>query len=138
MKKLITILGLFFIISSCSVDTGERYVYQYVPIENVDIPDEFRIGETYPITMHYRLPTTCDFYSNMVYQKDLNVRTIAIQSGTIQGNSNCQTTPIDRPLSQTTFNFKVTNNGSYIFKFWQGQNDQGDNIFIEVEVPVVE
>ena len=39
-------------------------------------------------------------------------------------------------LIEQTLNFYVKNNGSYIFKFWQGKNDAGEDVFLEYEIPV--
>jgi hypothetical protein len=41
-------------------------------------------------------------------------------------------------LVDATFNFIVTSNGTYIFKFWQGEDDNGNDLYYIVEVPVVE
>ena len=39
-------------------------------------------------------------------------------------------------LEEVTFNFMVTGNGSYIFKFWQGEYANGDDQYLTIEVPV--
>jgi hypothetical protein len=39
--------------------------------------------------------------------------------------------------SEVSFNFYVTNTGSYIFKFYKGEDANGQNIFEEVEIPVI-
>ncbi|NBU80471.1 MAG: hypothetical protein EBS55_02330 [Flavobacteriaceae bacterium] len=106
-----------------------------MPIESVDIPSEFTLGETYPITVHYTAPTSCYYFSSFYYDKDLNIRTIAIENAVAQRN-NCQDLSAADGASTYTFNFYVTSNGSYIFKFYQGKDDQGNNIFLEYEVPV--
>ena len=36
-----------------------------------------------------------------------------------------------------TFNFYVTSNGSYIFKFYQGEDTNGQDVFLTIEVPVI-
>jgi hypothetical protein len=137
MKKIIAFLSVIFVISSCTLDDATQYKVEALPIVNVEIPTEFELGETYPITMRYRTPTSCHSFKNIIYEKHLNERTIAIES-LVRLDNNCIPTLQDAPLSETTFNFKVTSNGSYIFKFWQGQNQQGENVFLEIEVPVLE
>jgi hypothetical protein len=102
---------------------------------SVDIPAEFTLGETYPITVHYTVPTSCYYFSSLYYDKDLNIRTIAIENAIAQRN-NCQDLSAADGANTHTFNFYVTSNGSYIFKFYQGKDDQGNNIFLEYEVPV--
>ena len=134
-KKIISLLALFFILNSCSSGDDTQYSFKLMPIESVDIPAEFTLGETYPITVHYTVPTSCYYFSSLYYDKDLNIRTIAIENAIAQRN-NCQDLIAADGASTYTFNFYVTSNGSYIFKFYQGKDDQGNNIFLEYEVPV--
>jgi hypothetical protein len=134
-KKIIYLLALFFILNSCSSGDDTQYSFKLMPIESVDIPSEFTLGETYPITVHYTVPTSCYYFSSLYYDKDLNIRTIAIENAIAQRN-NCQDLSIANGARTYTFNFYVTSNGSYIFKFYQGKDDQGNDIFLEYEVPV--
>lgn len=134
-KKIIPLLALFFILNSCSPDDDTQYSFKLMPIESVDIPAEFTLGETYPITVHYTVPTSCYYFSSLYYDKDLNIRTIAIENAIAQRN-NCQDLSAADGANTYTFNFYVTSNGSYIFKFYQGKDDQGNDIFLEYEVPV--
>ena len=134
-KKIIPLLALFFILNSCSPGDDTQYSFKLMPIESVDIPAEFTLGETYPITVHYTAPTSCYYFSSFYYDKDLNIRIIAIENAIAQRN-NCQDLSAADGASTYTFNFYVTSNGSYIFKFYQGKDDQGNNIFLEYEVPV--
>jgi hypothetical protein len=50
-------------------------------------------------------------------------------------NDNCET--LDNVTEDATFNFIVTSNGSYIFKFWQGEDENGEDQYLTIEVPVV-
>jgi hypothetical protein len=134
-KKIIFLLALFLILNSCSPGDDIQYSFKLMPIESVDIPAEFTLGETYPITVHYTVPTNCYYFSSFYYDKDLNIRTIAIENAIAQRN-NCQDLSAADGANTYTFNFYVTGNGSYIFKFYQGKDDQGNNIFLEYEVPV--
>jgi hypothetical protein len=132
MRRIISLLALFFLFNSCSTD-GTNYTFELLPIQSVDLPAEFTLGQTYPITVHYNLPTSCHFFNQLYYDKNLNVRTIAIESAVAEQN-NCNETPND--ASTYTFNFYVTSNGSYIFRFYQGKDTNGEDIFLEYEVPV--
>lgn len=140
MKKIILLLSLVFAISSCSLndDKGEEFHYELLPIENVEIPSEFILGETYTIVVRYYRPTTCYAFNGFYYEKDLNVRTVAVQNVVFDSNTNCEDIdPIEANLVEASFDFYVTSNGSYIFKFWQGVDDNGEDVFYEVEVPVI-
>ena len=133
MKRILSLLALFFLFNSCSVNDGPNYTFELLPIQSVDLPTEFTLGQTYPITVHYNLPTSCHFFNDLYYDKNLNVRTIAVESAVAQ-HDNCTATPNN--ASTYTFNFYVTSNGSYIFKFYQGKDTNGQDIFLEYEIPV--
>ncbi|MFN4026088.1 MAG: hypothetical protein ACK4IZ_01435 [Flavobacterium sp.] len=136
MKKIFPVVTLLFLLLSCSIESDTRYALELLPVESVEIPTEMTLGETYQFKMNYRLPTTCHDYNAIYYHKDLNVRTIAIESAVKQQN-NCQERT-ENNLYECTFDFLVTSNGSYIFKFWHGKDEQGNDVFLEYEIPVNE
>jgi hypothetical protein len=134
MKRLIPLIALFFILNSCSTDNGPRYSLVLLPVDSVSMPTSFTLGGTYQITMHYKKPSTCHYFNTLYYDKNLNVRTIAIENA-VEERSDCQT--LSNTIVDYSFNFLVTSNGgSYIFKFWQGKDANGNDIFLQYEVPV--
>lgn len=135
MKKFISLVALFFLFNSCSLDDRENISLELVPIVSVDIPSEFTLGQVYPITVRYNRPTNCYFFNQLYYERNLNIRTIAVENGVYQRN-NCQTLAGTSATAEYTFNFEVTSNGSYIFKFYQGKNQNGESLYLEYEVPV--
>lgn len=138
MKKIISLFALLVVLNSCSLDDGGRnYHLELMPIESVELPTEFELGQTYPITVHYKKPTTCHYFNNIYYEKNLNVRTIAVECA-VDERDDCQELDDTAAMAEYTFDFYVTSNGSYIFKFYQGKDESGNNIFLEYEVPVVD
>ena len=89
--------------------------------------------------MTYLRPTTCHAFSDIYFLSDSNERTVAVISNFFTSNAPCD--EIFTEL-QTSFDFKVTDPGpgldSYIFRFWQGEDDNGQDMFLTIEVPVVE
>lgn len=134
MKKFF-ILSLFVaVLFSCSLDDdGTNFSIEILPIESVDIPDEFTLGEIYPITVTYERPTSCHSFREFYYAKHNNERTVAVMNNVFEQNDCIDFT--DEMLT-ATFDFQVTSNGSYIFKFWQGKDENEEDIFMEIEVPV--
>ena len=135
MKRLIIITLSLILFASCSKDDGPEYSLEVLPVESVNMPESFTLGEIYPITVSYLRPTTCYSFKEFYYGKNLNERTVAVLNYNFQDN-NCQ--ELSDELVEATFNFIVTSNGSYIFKFWQGTDDDGEDLYMTVEVPVVE
>ncbi|WP_298555771.1 hypothetical protein [uncultured Algibacter sp.] len=137
MKKLLVLCLTLIICASCSIDDdGTSYSFEVLPVESVDIPDEFMLGEIYPITVSYLRPSNCHNFREFYYLKENNQRTVAPITYVFDDND-CETLEEDN-LIEATFNFKVTSNGSYIFKFWQGEDIDGENQYLTIEVPVTE
>ena len=134
MKKLVLSLSLLFVFNSCSVEDNQKFHYEILPVESVEMPSEFELGETYPIIIKYYKPTTCHGLNGFYFEKNLNIRTVAVQTVVFEDNTNCEQNTGE--LFEETMYFYVTNNGSYIFKFWQGTNEAGEDIFLDYEIPV--
>lgn len=136
MKKLVLFLVLITTLVSCSADNDntDSYTYEVLPVQSYELPASFTLGQTYEIKLKYQKPTACHIFQGIYYDKNLNTRTIAIQTA-INDNQVC-TTEIPA-ISEVSFNFYVTNTGSYIFKFYKGEDAAGQNVFEEVEIPVV-
>ena len=134
MKRFI-IIGLI-LLASCSVnDDSVNYNFEILPIESIDIPNEFELGEVYPITVSYFKPSSCHNFREFYYLKENNERTVAVINFEFLDN-NCE--DLENELVEATFNFIVTSNGSYIFKFWQGEDTNGENQYLIIEVPVID
>ena len=135
---------LFLIVlaaTSCSTDGDQPEVqYELVPIITCEMPYYFTAGETYELRMIFKMPTTCHTYKGIYFEGEGNTKTLAIQTVVAQRND-CQ--PIEQigtasPETESAkYNFTPSGPGStYIFKIWTGKNEQGENTYYEVEVPV--
>ena len=135
MKKIILLTLFLLTLTGCSIDDNQpNYSYEVLAIDSYIVPESFTLGETYKIKLKYRKPSDCHSFQGIYYDKNLNVRTIGIQT-TVFESTNC--TPLTTEPIEVSFNFYVTNTGSYIFKFYKGEDTNGENIFEEVEIPVI-
>ena len=136
MKKIALLFVFIFTIVGCSLNNGDKetYTYSILPIESYTLPDTFKLGDTYTIKLKYQKPTSCHIYQGIYYAKDLNKRTIAIQSAVNDKQICSADVP---PISEVSFNFMVTATGSYIFKFYKGKDADGKDLFENVEIQVV-
>jgi len=136
MKKTALLLVLVTTFFGCSPDNDDRdnYNFSILPVESYTVPASFKLGETYVIKFKYQRPTSCHLYQGIYYDKNLNTRTIAIQSAV---NADQVCTLEIPPLSEVSFNFMVTATGSYIFKFYKGKDADDKNLFESVEIQVV-
>ena len=136
MKKLLTLCLTLVLFTACSVDDDSvKFSFEVLPVDSVEIPDEFELGETYPITVSYSKPSTCHSFKEFYYLKENNQRTVAAINYVFENN---ECADLQNAMEEETFNFIVTSNGSYIFKFWQGENNEDEDQYLIIEVPVVE
>ena len=136
MKKMALLLVLVATFFGCSPDNDEKdnYNFSILPVASYTVPESFKFGETYVIKLKYQRPSSCHVYQGIYYDKNLNIRTIAIQSAV---NANQVCTMEIPPLSEVSFNFIVTATGSYIFKFYKGKDANDKDLFESVEIQVV-
>lgn len=140
MKKLfsvllLTIIGLFTF-SSCELDDNSpNFHFELLPVDSVSVPESFVIGKTYKIKAYYKRPTDCYLSDGFYYEKDLNTRTFALQSKVLDRGDCAPIT--NETLEESSFNFFVNSNGSYKFKFYNGEDEDGNNTFLEYNIPVV-
>ena len=52
--------------------------------------------------------------------------------------SNCLEISAEEPSLEATLNFSVVYNETYLFRFYKGKDENGEDIFEEVEVPVTD
>lgn len=145
MKKILLLLLMAFAVNSCSSDEdGPEVYYELIPIYRCEMPYRFTAGETYDLNMIFKMPTTCHAYKGIYIEGEGNVKTIAIQSIVYKRNDcqpiNYDSTNAQQPTGEpTSEKFKFTASGpgtTYIFKLWTGKNEQGEDTYYEVEVPV--
>ena len=65
---------------SCSLNNDDQpnFTLEIMPIQSVDVPDEFILGETYEISMSYTRPNGCYEFNDFIYQPNGNTRTVAV------------------------------------------------------------
>lgn len=135
MKKLLLFLPLLFIIFGCSKDDDpvEQYTYEKVPVISVDAPQAVEEGETYTVKITYARPTLCHQYYALRFEQTENTIVFDVVNIYTAG-ANC--VEDDTLTANVSFDFVAEEEESYIFKFWQGVDDQGDDLYLTLEIPV--
>ncbi|RLD78760.1 MAG: hypothetical protein DRJ07_12755 [Bacteroidetes bacterium] len=133
MKKIFFVIFILLLTVSCSDDDSSNYHYELLPVEEADVPDEFVYGQIYYISVKYIRPTECYVYNDVLYEYDYDARNIAVISTVVEDND-CEIIDSDEEL---TIRVQALQTSPYIFRFWQGDDDDGDPIYLEIVVPVV-
>ena len=140
MKKLAFLFLISIIIFSCSVsnDDGDNgldgVTFEFLPIENVELPESFVLNETYQIAVTYFRPSSCHSFNDFYYQSNDNERTIAVINQVIN-NSSCE--DFTDNLVEVSFNFVAKFRQTYVFKIWKGLDENENDLYYIVEVPVI-
>ncbi|MEO8517308.1 MAG: hypothetical protein ABI426_11205 [Flavobacterium sp.] len=136
MKKILLLLGVALAFAGCELnaDDGTKFHVELLPVDSADLPAEFKRDSLYELHIQYIRPTTCHIFNGFYYNQNLNVRTLAIETMVVEQNNCTETNHV--PITEI-LNFKPTNQTSYIFKLWKGKDENGVDVYQEVEIPVV-
>lgn len=142
MLKKFLVLTLFCALAlslhSCNNDDddGTRYYLEALEVVAADLPTSFVRGGTYRIYVDMRLPSNCHFFEGFDFQQTgdtMTERTI-YPIAAVLDRTDCQ--EYDARNTDAYFNFQVLFTGTYVFKFYAGQDENGEEQFLIYEVPV--
>lgn len=129
---LIVLTAITF--NSCDVDDDADFYYVSLPIESVELPESFKVNETYQINVTYRRPNDCTYFEGFdVAKLDTTIRDVVVVGSTFSGDDACA--EISEEI-EVSFNFLVLYTDTYVFRFWTGENENGESEYLEIEVPV--
>ncbi len=134
MKRILLILITIISFSACSLDddTPNRH-FEYIAVTEVDIPAEFTFGEVYEIIVSYTLPNSCYSFYNFDYIYDGTSREVYTYA-IVNDDVTCPQTTID---GEYIISVEARQQETYTFKFWQGRDNQGNDEYLIIEVPVI-
>ena len=135
MKKLVLLLLVSLMGISCSLsDDNNSYYYEILPVESYEIPTSFELGQIYTIKLMYKLPSDCHSDPKLYYEKNGQIRTVAVQ--TFVANRDDCNFIANEDVYELTFKFEVVNSEAYVFKFYKGEDENDEPIFENVTIPV--
>ena len=132
MKRKLLLVFTSFIFLSCSNNEPINFEYTFVPITEIIAPVSFTFGETDTLKLKYTLPNGCYHFNAVYYEYKDSTRIVAIRAS-IELDAYCT-----EALIMEEYDLLVTakQEEDYLFKFWKGTDNDGENIFEEVIVPV--
>ncbi|MCF6224354.1 MAG: hypothetical protein L3J34_11585 [Flavobacteriaceae bacterium] len=132
MKKIFFAIFSLILMFSCSEDDTNIH-YELLPIEEAIVPESFEYGKIYDITVKYIRPDDCYINSDILYEYDFDARNVAVIATYVEENG-CEILDAEEEL---TIRVQALQHSPYIFKFWQGDDDNGHPIYLIIEVPVI-
>ena len=139
MKKSIflsLVLAITLTLSSCVKDDEPNFHFVPLQIQSADLPDSFSLNETYQIDVTYTIPDGCTGFSgfDVTSGNDTTTRNVVV-IGTTRTDQDACTQATQEATG--TFNFRVVYSDTYLFRFWQGEDEEGNQQYLEIEVPVM-
>ena len=130
-----SIIGVFaFTFSGCDIDSEENFNFITLEIVDVELPETFDFNATYDIKVYYRRPDDCHFFQGFdVFTADESTLNIVAIGRELSGET-CTTTNDE---IEATFTFRVLFSNTYTLRFFSGEDQNGDPIYLEYQVPVV-
>jgi hypothetical protein len=137
MKKVFFIL-LFTCVTlslgSCEKDDAPNFHFVPLSIVSAELPEFFSLDQTYTIRVTFNRPDSCTNFSGFdVISKESAVRNVVVIGTNHYDQEGCTQALIEET---NVFNFKVIHNETYTFRFWQGEDAEGNQEYFEVLVPV--
>lgn len=137
MKRLSCIVGAFLLLvtfGACSLDdNGANFHYEPLMITEVELPESFDLYGIYDIKVSVLRPDDCTLMEGFDVTKSALTTRNVVAIGAILDQDEC--TQLDQEV-QDSFKFEVLYTDPYLFRFYTGEDENGDPIYIEVEVPV--
>lgn len=133
MKKILTLI-LLSLTFSCSNDSENFIEFEELgAITAVSGPDQVTVGQTFDYVVTFKVPTTCHSFQRLDFAANTNERVVAVVFAITDDACN----PLGNFTEEVTFNITPDSPGTILFKFFAGNNAQGQPTFIEKEVTVV-
>jgi hypothetical protein len=135
--KFMSIFIMLVIFSGCNDDDQNNYHdyhLEYIGVIDAEVPDKFNYGSTYRIDVTIELPNSCYYYYDQYEYFYEGTSRLIYPIAHVDDGVAC--TP---DIRTTTFSIpvQVLQSEPYIFKFYQGEDADGQDIFLTIEVPVV-
>lgn len=135
INRIFVILTACLTAVSCLDDeTVQNVVYQKKAITEVQILEVRHPHEETEIETFYIRNSDCETFFNFEYTVSGNERIIVMMTSTVE-KEGCK--DMNSETSQT-LKFRPNNSGTYIFKFWTGDDDAGNPVYLEQEVIIPE
>lgn len=136
IKKIFFILFVAvaaFCHTSCDLDDGISFNFVPLQIVSVEVPDSFDLNRTHEIRVTYLRPNGCTSFQGFdISNPDTTVRNVVV-IGAVRAVEACTQETAEVEVS---FNFVALFSDTYLFRFWTGEDADGESQYLEVEVPV--
>ena len=139
MRRIIFLVVLALLLpfaNSCSIDDGENFQFVTLQIVDAELPEFFEPNQTYEIRVTYIRPDGCTFFQGFdVTKRGQTDRDVVAIGGVLDNDTAC-TQAIEEV--EASFQFMVLYDQEYHFRFYAGDDTNGQPEYLEFTVPIAE
>ena len=124
-------------VSSCSTDDATTFYFDFVAVDNVsEIPEAFVLNQPDTLQISYLRPSSCHGFDGFDIEKDGDIREITIINKVVEQSNGCPDLVNDVRTAPLVFNPEEV--GEVTLKFFNGEDVNGNPIFLTFNVPIIE
>ncbi|CAM3325376.1 DUF4625 domain-containing protein [Flavobacterium longum] len=132
MKKLVLLALAIVFFASCDTGGEDNPQFALGPVHEVTMASSFKVDSISEIMIRYKRPDDSHIFQGFYYQAvDFN-RVVAIEYAKVNTANPGQ----DDQIYEVPLKFKPRFPGTYVFKFWDGTNQDGTDHFYVAEAVV--
>ncbi len=138
MKKIALLVLALISCICCNLDDDQGTQFEFTGIAEIIVPQTLvalQKGDTLAIQVHYVNPSICHSFDKFITTGTANIPKITLLTKTDE--IGC-TIPDSTALSSATFNFIAGDASPSVLNFWQGEDDNGKEQFLRLEIPVIQ
>ncbi|QLG45315.1 hypothetical protein [Costertonia aggregata] len=137
MKRIFICCAIFLalFLSSCDLDDDTvNFHFTSLQAVSANVPDSFDLNETYEIEVTYLRPDECTFFEGFdVNRTETTTRNVVVIGSVLTDQDECA--EVSQEIT-ASFRFQVIYPETYLFRFWTGTDENGEERYLEIEVPV--
>ncbi|NDV14525.1 hypothetical protein GO009_00680 [Muricauda sp. TY007] len=141
MKKVLVPFMLIVACSwfvSCEVDDDSpNFYFTALKTVEADVPESFEYGKTYDIEVTYQRPNACTFFEGFDVTNTAETgRDIFVVGSVLTDEDRICTEAVEEVVATLKFNVIYTKD--YTFRFYAGDDAEGNATYLEYTIPVAE
>ena len=138
MKKgivLFLLLGSFTFFISCDLDDDtQNFHFITLTVLEANVPESFELNRTYDIEVTYLRPNSCTFFEGYDVTKTAQTERNIALIGTVLTDETACTEAVEEV--EAIFRFNVIFTGEYTFRFYAGNDENDEAVYLEYTIPV--
>lgn len=136
MPFLLIVACSWFI--SCEVDDDSpNFYFTSLTTVEAQMPESFEFGKTYDIEVTYLRPNGCTFFEGFnVSQTAETGRDVVVVGSVLTDEDTVCTQAVEEVVATLKFNVIYTKD--YVFRFYAGDDEDGNPTFLEYTIPIAE